>query len=248
MPNECSERSLSFFTSKMLWSNGSNKIEPHERLTTLSANMSSTSARPMLDEQYLALSPRQKQVCDLVVEGLTSKAIAERLGTTTHTIKAHRAEVMRKLDVDSVAELVRTRVQSSAPAALAPHARDGAEPLRVAVVEDQALFRDLLVNSLLSFGHQAIGLPDGQQLDALFHSNPPDILILDVSLGCEETGLDIADRVRRISTCGIVFMSSHARLEDRMAALNRGADAYFVKPVSFVELNATLLNLSRRVR
>jgi DNA-binding NarL/FixJ family response regulator len=214
----------------------------------LSADMSPTHARPMLDEHYLALSPRQKQVCDLVVEGLTSKEIAERLGTTTHTIKAHRAEVMRKLNVDSVAELVRTRVQSSAPVAPAAHPRSVTEPLRVAVVEDQPLFRDLLVNSLLSFGHQAVGMADGQQLDALFRSAPPDILILDVSLGCEETGLDIADRVRRISNCGIVFMSSHARLEDRMAALNRGADAYFVKPVSFVELNATLLNLAKRVR
>jgi len=30
--------------------------------------------------------------------------------------------------------------------------------------------------------------------------------------------------------------------------LNRGADAYFTKPLSFVELNATLLNLAKRVR
>jgi DNA-binding response OmpR family regulator len=150
--------------------------------------------------------------------------------------------------VASVAELVRVRLQQMAP----PHAvtteRGSGEPLRVAVVEDQPLFRDLLVSSLLSFGHQAVGMADGQQVDALFRSDPPDILILDVSLGCEETGLDIAARVRRISNCGIVFMSSHAKLEDRMAALNRGADAYFTKPLSFVELNATLLNLAKRVR
>ena len=49
---------------------------------------------------YECLSPRQKQVCDLIVDGLTSKAIAERLGTTVHTITAHRAEVMRKLQPD----------------------------------------------------------------------------------------------------------------------------------------------------
>jgi DNA-binding NarL/FixJ family response regulator len=214
----------------------------------LATDMSLTSARPMLDDTYLTLSPRQKQVCDLVVDGLTSKEIAERLGTTTHTIKAHRAEVMRKLNAESVADLVRVRLQQIAPPAITSPERNFGEPLRVAVVEDQPLFRELLVNSLLNFGHQAVGMADGLQLDALFRSDPPDILILDVSLGCEETGLDIADRVRRISNCGIVFMSSHARLEDRMAALNRGADAYFVKPVSFVELNATLLNLAKRLR
>ena len=214
----------------------------------LSADLSPTRARPMSEDHYVTLSPRQKQVCDMVVEGLTSKEIAERLGTTTHTIKAHRAEVMRKLNVDSVAELVRVRLQQGAlPLPPAPE-RSSAEPLRVAVVEDQALFRDLLVNSLLNFGHQAVGLSDGQKIDALFRTDPPDILILDVSLGSEETGLDIAARVRRMSNCGIVFMSSHAKLEDRMAALSRGADAYFVKPLSFVELNATLLNLAKRVR
>lgn len=214
----------------------------------LSSEIGRPAARHVPDASYLTLSPRQKQVCDMVVEGLTSKEIAERLGTTTHTIKAHRAEVMRKLNVDSVAELVRLRLQQAAPTVAPAPERSSAEPLRVAVVEDQALFRDLLVNSLLNFGHQAVGLSDGQQVDALFRSDPPDILILDVSLGCEETGLDIAARVRRMSNCGIVFMSSHAKLEDRLAALNRGADAYFTKPLSFVELNATLLNLARRVR
>jgi DNA-binding NarL/FixJ family response regulator len=214
----------------------------------LATDMSLPPARSMLDDTYRTLSPRQKQVCDLVVDGLTSKEIAERLGTTTHTIKAHRAEVMRKLNVESVAELVRVRLQQMPPPNAVTPERGSGEPLRVAVVEDQPLFRDLLVSSLLSFGHQAVGMADGQQVDALFRSDPPDILILDVSLGCEETGLDIAARVRRISNCGIVFMSSHAKLEDRMAALNRGADAYFTKPLSFVELNATLLNLAKRVR
>lgn len=214
----------------------------------LSSEIGHPAARHVPDASYLTLSPRQKQVCDMVVEGLTSKEIAERLGTTTHTIKAHRAEVMRKLNVDSVAELVRVRLQQAAPTLAPAPERSSAEPLRVAVVEDQALFRDLLVNSLLNFGHQAVGLSDGQQVDALFRNDPPDILILDVSLGCEETGLDIAARVRRMSNCGIVFMSSHAKLEDRLAALNRGADAYFTKPLSFVELNATLLNLAKRVR
>ena len=200
------------------------------------------------DNPYLTLSPRQKQVCDLIVEGLTSKEIALQLGTTSHTIKAHRAEVMRKFNSDSVAELVRLRV-STQPQTLAPLGvrRTQEGPLRVAVVEDQPLFRDLLVSSLVGFGHQAVGLPNGQQIDALFQSDPPDILILDVSLGCEETGLDIATRVRHVSNCGIIFMSSHAKLADRMAALNRGADAYFVKPVSFVELNAALLNLAKRL-
>jgi DNA-binding NarL/FixJ family response regulator len=198
---------------------------------------------------YECLSPRQKQVCDLIVDGLTSKAIAERLGTTVHTIKAHRAEVMRKLNVESVADLVRARLSGQAVVPAFANTRESSSHrvLRVVVIEDQPLFRDLLVNHLQSQGHDVRGLNNGQHLDALFGSHPPDVLILDVSLGCEENGLDIAEKVRRHSHCGIIFMSSHARVEDRVAAFNRGADAYFVKPVSFVELNAAMANLAQRL-
>ncbi len=53
------------------------------------------------------LSPRQREVCALIVEGLTSREIAERLQITVHTVKAHRAEIMDRMGVDSIAELVR---------------------------------------------------------------------------------------------------------------------------------------------
>jgi DNA-binding NarL/FixJ family response regulator len=46
-------------------------------------------------------------VCTLVAQGLTNKEVAQQLGTTEKTIKVHRARVIQKLDVDSVAELVR---------------------------------------------------------------------------------------------------------------------------------------------
>lgn len=42
-----------------------------------------------------------------MAKGLTNKEVAQRLGTTEKTIKVHRARVIQKLDVDSVAELVR---------------------------------------------------------------------------------------------------------------------------------------------
>jgi FixJ family two-component response regulator len=53
------------------------------------------------------LTPRERQVCDLVATGLLNKQIAAELGTGEKTIKWHRAHVMGKLGVGSVAELVR---------------------------------------------------------------------------------------------------------------------------------------------
>jgi FixJ family two-component response regulator len=58
-------------------------------------------------ERFALLTPREREVCDLVVSGLRNKQIADRLGTAEKTVKIHRGQVMQKLRVRSVVELVR---------------------------------------------------------------------------------------------------------------------------------------------
>lgn len=52
------------------------------------------------------LTPREKQVFELVIRGNTNKQVARALGGTERTIKAHRQRVMEKMQVQSLAELV----------------------------------------------------------------------------------------------------------------------------------------------
>jgi FixJ family two-component response regulator len=52
------------------------------------------------------LTPREREVFELVIRGKTNKRVANLLGTTERTIKAHRHKVMEKLQVQSIAELV----------------------------------------------------------------------------------------------------------------------------------------------
>ncbi|MDA1055990.1 MAG: response regulator [Planctomycetota bacterium] len=54
-----------------------------------------------------ALTPREREVLDLIVVGKPNKAIAAKLGISRRTVEVHRAHVMEKLQVDSIAELVR---------------------------------------------------------------------------------------------------------------------------------------------
>ncbi|MEO8317175.1 MAG: response regulator [Bradyrhizobium sp.] len=56
--------------------------------------------------QVAELTARERQVFDLVVRGRLNKQIAHELGTTERTIKAHRHQVMEKIKVQSLAELV----------------------------------------------------------------------------------------------------------------------------------------------
>ncbi len=53
-----------------------------------------------------ALTPRQRQVFDLVIRGNTNKHIARTIGASERTIKAHRHTMMGKMQVQSLAELV----------------------------------------------------------------------------------------------------------------------------------------------
>ena len=56
--------------------------------------------------KFALLTPREQEVCVLVGRGLLNKQIAAELGAAEKTIKVHRARVMAKLAVGSVAELV----------------------------------------------------------------------------------------------------------------------------------------------
>ena len=58
-------------------------------------------------QRYESLTPREKQVCALLVDGLMNKDIAVRLGTTDATIKVHKSRVMEKMQADSLQDLVR---------------------------------------------------------------------------------------------------------------------------------------------
>lgn len=69
-----------------------------------------------LDARYRALTPRERQVFALVARGLLNKQIAVELGTSERTVKAHRANVMKKMGVESVADLARAAVRLQDPA------------------------------------------------------------------------------------------------------------------------------------
>jgi FixJ family two-component response regulator len=59
-----------------------------------------------LRRRYESLTQREHEVMTLVVTGLLNKQIAARLSTSEATVKAHRGQLMRKMEADSVAQLV----------------------------------------------------------------------------------------------------------------------------------------------
>ncbi len=64
------------------------------------------------DPAQVALTPREREVVQLLAEGKANKEVAERLAISPRTAEGHRSEIMRKLQIGSLAELVRYAIRN----------------------------------------------------------------------------------------------------------------------------------------
>lgn len=64
-----------------------------------------------LERRFGMLTPREREVFDLVVEGCTSHAIASRLEISSRTVESYRTQIMEKMRAESVAVLVRQSIR-----------------------------------------------------------------------------------------------------------------------------------------
>jgi two-component system response regulator FixJ len=65
----------------------------------------------MLATHFARLTPRQIEIFDLVAAGCTSHAIATKLGISRRTVENHRAEIMERMQAESIAEIVRQAIR-----------------------------------------------------------------------------------------------------------------------------------------
>jgi len=69
------------------------------------------NSRSASDEPFEILTPRQREVLQLIAEGLSSKEIAARIGVSVKTVDTHRTELMERLGIRGIAGLVRYAIR-----------------------------------------------------------------------------------------------------------------------------------------
>lgn len=68
--------------------------------------------RQTVRQHILALTPREREIMNMIIDGKSNKVIAIDLGLSQRTVEAHRAKVMDKLDARSLADLVRVVIHA----------------------------------------------------------------------------------------------------------------------------------------
>ncbi|WP_454818613.1 response regulator transcription factor [Labrys neptuniae] len=116
---------------------------------------------------------------------------------------------------------------------------DGAIAPLVYLVDDDEDFREEMVSGLIRLGLNVHGFGSAAGLYRAYAVLPSEIVILDLNLG-DEDGLSIAAHLRASQRIGIIMATARGAIDDRVAGLEKGADAYLVKPIDVRELAATV--------
>jgi len=118
-------------------------------------------------------------------------------------------------------------------------------PLVYLVEDDNDLCEEMLIG-LTRLGLDMRGFRNAPDLYRAYAAKPADIVIIDIGLEGED-GLSIATHLRASGPVGIVLATARGSVDDRIDGLQRGADAYLVKPVDLRELAATVFALDQRL-
>jgi len=117
----------------------------------------------------------------------------------------------------------------------------------VLLIEDDADIALGVRTVLNRNGFEVRAATEGRDGLRLFHSERPDIVVLDVGLP-EMDGWTVLERIRELSEVPVLMLTSHGREVDKVRGLRAGADDYLTKPFGTAEFVARVQALLRRQR
>ena len=115
----------------------------------------------------------------------------------------------------------------------------------IAIVEDDPDVARTIEQVLGDFGFRTVWCRNAGELLRRLRQTAPDLCIVDLGLP-DMDGLEVMQRVRAQSPCGILILTGRAHVSDRVMGLELGADDYVLKPFEPRELVARVRSILRR--
>lgn len=117
---------------------------------------------------------------------------------------------------------------------------------QILVVEDDAPIRNLIATTLKTHNYKYLLAQNGEEAIIQASTHNPDVVFLDLGLP-DMDGVEIIKKIREWSNMPIIVISARSEDEDKIEALDAGADDYLTKPFSVEELLARLRVMQRRI-
>ncbi|WP_411343265.1 response regulator transcription factor [Paenibacillus sp. WLX1005] len=118
-------------------------------------------------------------------------------------------------------------------------------PTKVLLIEDEKSLADMIAFFLQEEGYDTQLIHDASEALALIDEYGPDIVVTDLMLP-DLSGSELVRRIRKQSTVPVLMISANTMLNERLKALESGADDFLCKPFSLKELDARIKALLRR--
>ena len=117
---------------------------------------------------------------------------------------------------------------------------------QILVVEDDSPIRNLIATTLKTHNYKYLLAQNGEEAIIQASTHDPDVVFLDLGLP-DMDGVEIIKKIREWSNMPIIVISARSEDEDKIEALDAGADDYLTKPFSVEELLARLRVMQRRI-
>jgi DNA-binding response OmpR family regulator len=116
---------------------------------------------------------------------------------------------------------------------------------KVLIVEDDAGLRQGLEINLRLEQYETLQAADGEEAIQLFHSESPDLVLLDLMLP-KKSGFEVLEEIRKYSSVPVILLTARGAETDKVRGLRAGADDYVTKPFGLQEVFARIAAVLRR--
>jgi len=119
---------------------------------------------------------------------------------------------------------------------------------KVLIVDDHADIRRL-IRITLGVNFEVLEAVNGAECLQIAKENIPDVIVLDVMMPGGKDGLEVLDRIRAdadFKHTRVIMVTARGQVQDHEEGIKRGADQYFIKPFSPLQLVAAIKELMSR--